>query len=72
MDNNIEHLIVSRQPVVYAAPRPTVVYGGNPVVYTQPHTVYTTSNSSSIGFFIFLFIIFIILIIFFFTPVIYV
>jgi hypothetical protein len=69
--NNIEHLIVSRQPVVYTTPRPTVVYGGTPVVYTQPHLVHTTSNSN-IGLFIFFFIIFFILIIFFFTPVIYV
>jgi hypothetical protein len=76
--NNIEHLIVARQPIVYASPRPTVVYGGNPVVYTQPSTVYTqpatvyTSSNSYAGLFIFFFIILFIMIIFFFTPVIYV
>ena len=70
--NNIEHLIVARQPVVYASNQPRVVYTSPPPIYQQRPNVVYTSYSNNIGLYIFFFVLLIIIIMFFFTPVIYV
>ena len=70
--NNIEHLIIARQPVVYASPQPTVVYTSpRPIYQQQPNVVYTTSTNN-IGLYILFLVLLIIIIMFFFTPVVYV